>query len=215
MTKTNGFLDPEYLKPYEIEKLNQFVKKYKLTYNSETSRWDCDHKLDIYRDVKWEVCVRGGDYLGIMFGVINGAFMVETGWLHSLKGCPTKVMDKFFVCEHQINSFYGGPETVYGNFHADACGVTTLKGLPKYVGGNLQISHCNYLNKCDLDPDMVIKGNIISFAGCSRASHTREFYEELKKNLPKTFTGDVTLPNGHTYSADQIRSGHFSDPSWC
>ena len=212
---TDGFYEIKYLKPYEIEKLHNFTVKYKLSYNSETGRWDCDHKLDIYRDVKWEICVQGGNKLGIMFGVINGAFMVETGWLHSLEGCPTKVMDKFFVCEHQINSFYGGPETVYGNFHADACGVTTLKGLPKYVGGNLLIEHCNHLNKCDLDPNMEIKGNTISFYGCSEAAHSREFYDDVKKNLPKTFNGDVILPNGHNFTADQIRSGNFSDPSWC
>lgn len=210
-----GFVEPERLQPYEIEKLHKFVEKNKLVYNEQTDRWDCDHDLEIYRDAKWEVCVQGGDQLGIKFGVIKGKFMIGTGWLRSLYGCPTRVEGDCIISEPQIGSFRGGPEYVGGYFNADSCGVTSLDGLPKFIGGNLQISHCNYLNKCDLDPDMVIKGNIISFAGCSRASHTREFYEELQQNLPKSFTGDVTLPNGHTYSAAQIRSGHFSDPSWC
>lgn len=212
---TDGFYEIKYLKPYEIKKLHDFTVKYKLNYNSETGRWDCNGNLDLYRDVKWEVCVLGGDYLGIMFGVINGNFMVSTDWLHSLEGCPTKVMGKFYVNEPQISNFYGGPEYVEGNFKADGCGVGSLKGLPKYVGGDLLINNCHHLNTCNLDPNMEVKGKTISFYGCSRASHTREFYEELTKNLPKTFKGEVILPNGHTYKADQVRSGHFADPSWC
>lgn len=210
-----GFIEPEYLKSYEIEKLHKFVEKNKLIYNPETGRWDCDHDLEIYRDVKWEVCVQGGDKLGIKFGVVKGKFMLGTGWLRTLKGCPTRVEGDCIISEPQIGSFRGGPEYVGGYFNADSCGVTSLDGLPKFIGGNLQISHCNYLNKYDLDPNMVIKGDIISFGGCSRAGHTREFYEDLRKNFPKTFKGQVILPNEHEWTFDQIRSGCFSDPSWC
>lgn len=212
---TDGFVDIEYLKPYEIEKLHNFTVKHGLVYNPETGRWDCDHDLEIYRDVKWEVCVQGGDKLGIKFGVVKGKFMIGTGWLRTLKGCPTRVEGDCIITETQIGSFRGGPEYVGGYFNADSCGVTSLDGLPKFIGGNLQISHCNYLNKCDLDPDMVIKGDIISFGGCSRAGHTREFYEELQQNLPKTFNGTIILPKEHERDAKSIRNGFFNDPSWC
>lgn len=214
-TITKGFIDLELLKPYEIENLQKFIKNNGLIYNSETQKYDCNHNLEIYKDVKWDICVKGGNYLGLKFGVIKGKFMIGTDWLYSLYGCPTRVEGNVYVCEPQISNFKGAPEYVEGNFDADACGVISLKGLPKYVGGNLLIDHCNHLNKCDLDPEMIVKGNIISFYGCSRAGHSREFYEELRKNLPKTFDGTVVLPNGHECSAEYARNGFFNDPSWC
>ena len=210
-----GFVEPEYLKPYEIEKLHKFIEKNKLVYNKQTDKWDCDHNIDIYRDVKWEVCVQGGYSLGIKFGVVKGKFLIGTDWLNTLYGSPTRVEGDYVVLgESQISNFYGAPEYVGGNFKADSCGVTSTKGLPKYIGGNLEITHCNNLFKIIIDPETVIGGNI-SFVGCSRASHTHEFYYALQTALPKSFKGDIILPNRHKYSADLIRSGNFSDPSWC
>lgn len=113
------------------------------------------------------------------FGTINGDFIInDCIKLKTLKGGPKKVNGDFSCsfCEN-LKSFEYAPYEIDGCFLADACNITTLKGLPKHLN-LIRLSRCNKLIDLKYIPD----ANEYIFDDC--------------KNL-KSLIG---LPQDHEYS---------------
>lgn len=75
---------------------------------------------------------------------VGGFYRCEDNKLTSLKGAPREVPGKFDSGRNAIKSLVGGPESVGGDYRVDFCPfLTTLEGVAKHIGGDLDC-HCCY-----------------------------------------------------------------------
>jgi hypothetical protein len=74
------------------------------------------------------------------FNNVNGSFRIDLLGVISLKGSPIFVGNDFSCRANKITNFIGGPIHINGSFDAiNNKHVTSLQGLPDYVGRNIEI----------------------------------------------------------------------------
>lgn len=194
------------LKLYQILKIKDVIQKNKLTYNPETGRWDSKKGVKLTKDD----IIR--NKLPLKFGKINGDFNCENmkdTLTHSLVGAPTYVKGTFNVCNcFALRSLISDVPVEYvgGNYNCGECeGLTSFRGLPKIIKGDLIASFCPFIEHFDNMPEQ-LTGNIISIKFCDRLARNPNLREEIKANLPKSFSGQVVFMYGLRRTVDEINS---------
>lgn len=98
-------------------------------------------------DVKGSVLIFNEqmDQLPFQFGKVTGDFIVRGCGLKTLKGVPTEVGRDFVVSYNNLTTLQGCPKTVPGIFNCSANKLQNLVGGPEVVGDSYYASECGLI----------------------------------------------------------------------
>lgn len=89
--------------------------------------------------------------LPVKFKDVFGSIYITDNTLKSLEGSPEFVDENFNCWDNQLISLEGGPRRVEGNYYCyNNRTLTSLKGLPDYIGGGLLLSYHTDLPLLDI-----------------------------------------------------------------
>jgi hypothetical protein len=118
--------------------------------------------------------------------------------LVSLKGSPKEVEGDFICAQNKLMSFSGGPQRVEGNFDAsENRALTSLAGLPGWIGGNLSFQNCTKLADLSTGKYVEVGGSVL-FHSCTGLKSA--------KGIEKTFTsiGSVLYLRGTSLTSNLL-----------
>jgi hypothetical protein len=113
--------------------------------------------------------------LSVNFGTVTGNVRFSgkkyggsgDGDLTTLKGCPTKIIGDFTCsCNEILQSLDGGPQHVSKDYYAYDCPLTSLSGLPQFVGNSFGVtynSHLPVLRLPVIDYDFYLSDNTMIY----------------------------------------------------
>lgn len=198
--------DFEDLKLYQILKIKNVIEKNKLIYNTQSGRWDSKKGVKLTKDD----IIR--NKLPLKFGKVNGDFTcqdMKDVLTHSLVGAPTYVRGTFNICNaYALRSLISDVpiEYVGGNFNCGECeDLTSFRGLPKIIKGDLIASFCPFIEHFDNMPKQ-LTGSMVSIKFCDRLSRNPNLIKEIQENLPKSFNGQVVFMYGLRRTVQEINS---------
>lgn len=101
-------------------------------------------------------------YLPVKFNTVGGRLHLVCKQLQTLEGCPHTVGGSFTVSFTNIKTLQGAPRRVEGSFGCSLGNLylESLKGGPKYVGGNFKCFALPKLKSLDYAP-LYIGGDFI------------------------------------------------------
>lgn len=133
---------------------------------------------------------------------VGGDFSCSRCGVTSLKGGPKEVGGNYTCSFNEMENFEGSPERINQNFIGRFMRkLTSFKGLPTYIGGDLNlddgnswehkvgVSHIVDLSKCEIGGDLKIDGRIEGFriSGIKLISLIKSMVKELglKRDVSK------------------------------
>jgi hypothetical protein len=136
----NGILPSDSLKklPIKIASVKKGLKIYDLGLETlegcpDKVPYNFDCSGNQLRDLK-----NGPSFVG-------DTYTCHRSSLVSLEGSPFQVTS-FYVESNLLRNLSGGPRRVLRNLYLDRNPLTSLVGLPEFIGGTLSLTECNLLN---------------------------------------------------------------------
>lgn len=169
--------------------METYEKLEPLQINQEDNRinWCKDNLLpymckdfDCYIDENNKLVINGGiivcndfEELPVKIDIVHGSVMLDNvftknkGQFKSLKNMPDHIDGMFNIgLNETIESLEYGPSYVGGSYWCNGCGLTSMHGIAKYIGGSLLAFSNNIKNIDDLigshiNDDIVFSNNPI------------------------------------------------------
>lgn len=110
---------------------------------------------------------------------VGGNFSCSRCSLKSLKGGPEEVGGDYKCSFNDLENFEGSPERVGGNFVARFIrGLESFKGLPKYIGADLNFNDSNQWN-------LELNSNNLEILSQTEVKGTTKFDGRYRKHFEK------------------------------